>query len=50
MFAFRNLVERHTDDLARIVSAEHGKVFDDAKGEVIRGMEVAEFACGIPSC
>jgi malonate-semialdehyde dehydrogenase (acetylating) / methylmalonate-semialdehyde dehydrogenase len=48
MFAFRNLVDRHTDDLARIVSAEHGKVFDDAKGEVIRGMEVAEFVCGIP--
>jgi malonate-semialdehyde dehydrogenase (acetylating)/methylmalonate-semialdehyde dehydrogenase len=47
MFAFRNLVDRHTDDLARIVSAEHGKVFDDAKGEVIRGMEVAEYACGI---
>jgi malonate-semialdehyde dehydrogenase (acetylating)/methylmalonate-semialdehyde dehydrogenase len=48
MFAFRNLVERYTDDLARIVSSEHGKVFDDAKGEVIRGMEVAEYACGIP--
>jgi malonate-semialdehyde dehydrogenase (acetylating)/methylmalonate-semialdehyde dehydrogenase len=47
MFAFRNLVEKHTDELARIVSAEHGKVFDDAKGEVIRGMEVAEYACGI---
>jgi malonate-semialdehyde dehydrogenase (acetylating)/methylmalonate-semialdehyde dehydrogenase len=47
MFAFRNLVEQHTDELARIVSAEHGKVFDDAKGEVIRGMEVAEYACGI---
>jgi malonate-semialdehyde dehydrogenase (acetylating)/methylmalonate-semialdehyde dehydrogenase len=48
MFAFRNLVDKHTDELARLVSAEHGKVFDDAKGEVIRGMEVAEFACGIP--
>jgi malonate-semialdehyde dehydrogenase (acetylating)/methylmalonate-semialdehyde dehydrogenase len=48
MFAFRNLVEEHTDELARIVSLEHGKVFDDAKGEVIRGLEVAEFACGIP--
>jgi malonate-semialdehyde dehydrogenase (acetylating)/methylmalonate-semialdehyde dehydrogenase len=48
MFAFRNLVEKHLDDLARIVASEHGKVFEDAKGEVIRGMEVIEFACGIP--
>jgi malonate-semialdehyde dehydrogenase (acetylating)/methylmalonate-semialdehyde dehydrogenase len=48
MFAFRNLVEQHLDDLARIVAAEHGKVVADAKGEVTRGMEVAEYACGIP--
>jgi malonate-semialdehyde dehydrogenase (acetylating)/methylmalonate-semialdehyde dehydrogenase len=48
MFAFRDLVNRHTDELARLISSEHGKVFDDAKGEVIRGMEVVEFACGIP--
>jgi len=48
MFAFRNLVEQHADDLARLVSAEHGKVISDAKGEVIRGLEVVEFACGIP--
>src|SRR5450755_1291386 len=48
MFAFRELIERHLDDLARVVSAEHGKVISDAKGEVIRGMEVVEFACGIP--
>jgi malonate-semialdehyde dehydrogenase (acetylating)/methylmalonate-semialdehyde dehydrogenase len=48
MFAFRELVHRHVDELARIVSSEHGKVFDDAKGEVIRGLEVVEFACGIP--
>jgi malonate-semialdehyde dehydrogenase (acetylating) / methylmalonate-semialdehyde dehydrogenase len=48
MFAFRNLVEQHLDDLARIVASEHGKVVEDAKGEVIRGMEVAEFACGVP--
>jgi malonate-semialdehyde dehydrogenase (acetylating)/methylmalonate-semialdehyde dehydrogenase len=48
MFAFRNLVERHVDEMARIISSEHGKVLDDAKGEVIRGMEVVEFACGIP--
>ena len=48
MFKFRDLVDRHMDDLARVISAEHGKVLDDAKGEVIRGMEVVEFACGIP--
>ncbi|TDO51431.1 malonate-semialdehyde dehydrogenase (acetylating)/methylmalonate-semialdehyde dehydrogenase [Kribbella sp. VKM Ac-2527] len=48
MFAFRDLVERNLDTLAGIVSDEHGKVFSDAKGEVIRGMEVVEFACGIP--
>ncbi len=48
MFAFRDLVERHLDELAAVVSAEHGKVISDAKGEVIRGLEVAEFACGIP--
>jgi malonate-semialdehyde dehydrogenase (acetylating)/methylmalonate-semialdehyde dehydrogenase len=48
MFAFRDLVNRHLDELARIVSSEHGKVLDDAKGEVIRGLEVVEFACGLP--
>ena len=48
MFAFRELVERHTDELARIIASEHGKVLDDAKGEVIRGLEVVEFACGLP--
>ncbi len=48
MFAFRNLVEQHADELARLVASEHGKVVDDAKGEVIRGMEVAEYACGLP--
>ena len=47
MFKFRELIAAHTDELARIISSEHGKTFDDAKGEVIRGMEVVEFACGI---
>ena len=47
MFKFRELVDRHTDELTRIISSEHGKVLDDAKGEVIRGMEVVEYACGI---
>jgi malonate-semialdehyde dehydrogenase (acetylating)/methylmalonate-semialdehyde dehydrogenase len=48
MFAFRNLLDAHTDELARIIASEHGKVVEDAKGEIMRGMEVAEFACGIP--
>ena len=48
MFAFRALVEQHVDELARTIAAEHGKVVEDAKGEVIRGLEVVEFACGIP--
>jgi malonate-semialdehyde dehydrogenase (acetylating)/methylmalonate-semialdehyde dehydrogenase len=48
MFAFRELVNDNLDEIAKIVSSEHGKVFEDAKGEVIRGMEVVEFACGIP--
>ncbi|MFI5694642.1 CoA-acylating methylmalonate-semialdehyde dehydrogenase [Kribbella sp. NPDC051586] len=48
MFAFRNLVEKNLDELVRMVSSEHGKVLDDARGEVIRGLEVIDFACGIP--
>jgi malonate-semialdehyde dehydrogenase (acetylating)/methylmalonate-semialdehyde dehydrogenase len=48
LFAFRELVDRHADDLAEIVSDEHGKVVSDARGEVQRGLEVIEFACGIP--
>jgi malonate-semialdehyde dehydrogenase (acetylating) / methylmalonate-semialdehyde dehydrogenase len=47
MFKFRDLVDRHTDELARVISGEHGKTFHDAKGEVIPGMEVVEYACGI---
>jgi malonate-semialdehyde dehydrogenase (acetylating)/methylmalonate-semialdehyde dehydrogenase len=47
LFAFRELAERHRDDLARLVTAEHGKVFEDARGEVARGIEVVEFACGV---
>ncbi len=47
MFAFRDLVNQHTDDLARIIASEHGKVVEDARGEVIRGLEVVEFVCGI---
>jgi malonate-semialdehyde dehydrogenase (acetylating)/methylmalonate-semialdehyde dehydrogenase len=48
MFAFRDLIDRNVDRLAAVVSDEHGKVVSDAKGEVIRGLEVVEFACGIP--
>jgi malonate-semialdehyde dehydrogenase (acetylating) / methylmalonate-semialdehyde dehydrogenase len=47
MFAFRELLVRHEDELARIISAEHGKVIDDARGEIVRGREVVEYACGI---
>jgi len=48
LFAFRELVERHKKELAAILTAEHGKVLGDALGEVNRGLEVVEFACGIP--
>jgi malonate-semialdehyde dehydrogenase (acetylating)/methylmalonate-semialdehyde dehydrogenase len=48
LFRFRELLERHADELAAVITAEHGKVRDDARGEVIRGLEVVEFACGIP--
>jgi len=48
MFAFRELLSANVEELARIVSSEHGKVLEDAKGEVLRGLEVVEFACGIP--
>ena len=47
LFKFRELVHAHTDELAEIITSEHGKVFSDAKGEVGRGLEVVEFACGI---
>jgi malonate-semialdehyde dehydrogenase (acetylating)/methylmalonate-semialdehyde dehydrogenase len=49
MFKFKELLEQHSGELAAIITAEHGKVFSDALGEVTRGMEVVEFACGIPS-
>ncbi|HZE37248.1 MAG TPA: CoA-acylating methylmalonate-semialdehyde dehydrogenase [Stackebrandtia sp.] len=47
MFKLRDLIERHSDELAAIVTREHGKVLDDARGEIARGREVVEFACGI---
>ena len=48
MFKFKELLDRHSGELAALITAEHGKVFTDAEGEVTRGMEVVEFACGIP--
>ena len=48
LFSFRELLEQRKVEVARIVSAEHGKVVSDALGEVARGQEVVEFACGIP--
>lgn len=48
LFRFKELMEQHRDDLARLISREHGKVFSDAQGELTRGLEVVEFACGIP--
>jgi malonate-semialdehyde dehydrogenase (acetylating)/methylmalonate-semialdehyde dehydrogenase len=47
LFAFRELINSHRGELAGLVSAEHGKVTSDAAGEVARGLEVVEFACGI---
>ena len=48
MFAFRQLVEKHKQEIAQILTREHGKVLSDAMGEVSRGLEVVEFACGLP--
>lgn len=47
MFAFRELLVQHETELANVISREHGKVIDDARGEIIRGREVVEYACGI---
>src|SRR6187401_854991 len=48
MFKFLELVQKEYDDLARLLSSEHGKTFADSKGDIQRGLEVVEFACGIP--
>jgi len=47
-FRFKELLDQHLEELAELISLEHGKVLSDARGSVIRGMEVAEFACGAP--
>ena len=48
MFKFLELLNQHHDELAHLITAEHGKVFTDAQGEVTRGIDIVEFACGIP--
>jgi malonate-semialdehyde dehydrogenase (acetylating)/methylmalonate-semialdehyde dehydrogenase len=48
MFNFKALVEKNMDELAHMLSSEHGKVIADSKGDIQRGLEVIEFACGIP--
>jgi malonate-semialdehyde dehydrogenase (acetylating)/methylmalonate-semialdehyde dehydrogenase len=49
MFRLKDLLEQHIDELAELITAEHGKTLADAKGSITRGIEVVEFACGIPS-
>ena len=48
MFKFKELIEKNMDDLALLLSSEHGKLLADAKGDIQRGLEIVEFACGIP--
>jgi malonate-semialdehyde dehydrogenase (acetylating)/methylmalonate-semialdehyde dehydrogenase len=48
MFRFKELLEQHADELVELITREHGKVLSDARGELTRGIEVVEFACGIP--
>jgi malonate-semialdehyde dehydrogenase (acetylating) / methylmalonate-semialdehyde dehydrogenase len=48
MFKFKELLERHADEIARAISSEHGKVHDDALGELARGIDCVDYACGIP--
>jgi malonate-semialdehyde dehydrogenase (acetylating)/methylmalonate-semialdehyde dehydrogenase len=48
MFRFKELLEKHSDEIAELITRDHGKLFEDSKGEVVRGIEIVEFACGIP--
>ena len=48
MFKFKELIEKNSDELTKMIVSEHGKVYEDAKGSLSRGLEVVEFACGIP--
>jgi malonate-semialdehyde dehydrogenase (acetylating) / methylmalonate-semialdehyde dehydrogenase len=49
LYRFRDLIERHQDELTRMVCAENGKVWSEALGDVLKAKEIVEFACGIPS-
>lgn len=49
LFKYKDLLEKHIDELAKLVTTEHGKTLSDAKGSVMRGIEVVELACGIPN-
>ncbi len=48
LFKFKELIEKNEDELTKIIVSEHGKVYEDAKGSLTRGLEVVEYACGIP--
>ncbi|MDR3513546.1 MAG: CoA-acylating methylmalonate-semialdehyde dehydrogenase [Caulobacteraceae bacterium] len=48
MFEFKRLIEAHMDELALLLASEHGKVVSDARGDIQRGLDVVEFACGVP--
>ena len=48
LFKFKELIEKNSDQLTKLIVSEHGKVYDDAKGSLTRGLEVVEFSCGIP--
>ncbi len=48
MFAYKQLVDAHMDELAELLSSEHGKIVADSRGDVMRGVDVIEFACGVP--
>ena len=48
IFKYKELIEKNSDLLTKLIVSEHGKVYEDAKGSLTRGLEVVEFACGIP--
>ncbi len=48
LFKFKELIEKNSDELTKLIVSEHGKVYEDARGSLTRGLEVVEFACGIP--
>ena len=48
MFKFKELIEKNSEEITELIVSEHGKVYEDAKGSLTRGLEVVEFACGIP--